>query len=67
MRNYKLNLCHGQQISDFVLDLFAIFADFSNLPNESSRGQKVSANKVGVVIGQRPDFLRGAGCEHVVE
>jgi hypothetical protein len=33
MRNCKLNLCHGQQISDFVLDLFAIFEDFSNLPN----------------------------------
>jgi hypothetical protein len=37
MKNCKLNLSHGQQISDFVLDLFAIFEDFSNLPNQSSR------------------------------
>ena len=30
MRSCKLNLCHGQQISDSVLDLFAVFEDFSN-------------------------------------
>jgi hypothetical protein len=33
MRNCKLNLCHGQQISDFVLHLFAIFEDFSLSPS----------------------------------
>jgi hypothetical protein len=38
MRNCELNLYHGQQLSDFVLDLFAVFEDFSNnLPNKSSR------------------------------
>jgi hypothetical protein len=44
MRNCKLNLCHGQQISDFVLDLFAIFEDFSNLPNKSSQPESALAN-----------------------
>jgi hypothetical protein len=50
-------------ISDFVLDLFAKYSKISVTYQISLLGQKVpanSANKVGVV-GQRPDFLRGAG------
>jgi hypothetical protein len=60
MRNCKLNLCPGQQFSDFVLDLFRDIQKISVTYQISLLGQKVPANKV-TVVGQRPNFLRGAG------
>jgi hypothetical protein len=64
MRNCKLNLCHGQQISDFVLDLFAIFEDFSNLPNKSSARKRPLTKSVWLANGL---ISFAVLAEHVVE